>query len=170
MRYYSKSTGCTYLSGVHQAWPDDAVEISEATYLAVIANPPEGKVRSHGKTGEPILIDSSPFAADVPALIAAERYEHETAGIVFDGMRVKTDDRSKNLIYLKAFRVMRNPNEEFRWKTPEGFVDLQANQLLAIADAVSDHVQQCINREDELLKALAEGTYADSMLKEGWPI
>jgi hypothetical protein len=60
-RFYSASTGCTYLTAVHgNDMPADAVEISEAVYLAVIASPAPGKVRSHDTAGQPILIDPPP--------------------------------------------------------------------------------------------------------------
>lgn len=57
MRYYSKTTGCTYLEGVHTEIPRDAVQITEDSYQAVIANPAPGKIRSHDADGLPILID-----------------------------------------------------------------------------------------------------------------
>lgn len=56
-RFYSQSTGSTYLSGVHLQMPDDAVPITEALYEAIIANPDLDKVRSHDDRGLPILIE-----------------------------------------------------------------------------------------------------------------
>ncbi|MCD5990122.1 hypothetical protein KDX30_19725 [Pseudomonas sp. CDFA 553] len=58
-RFYSPSTQNTYLVGINsQAMPADAVEISEARYLEVIANPPLGKTRSHDANGLPFLSDT----------------------------------------------------------------------------------------------------------------
>lgn len=63
MRYYSLSTGSTYLDGLHDGkMPPDAVPISEERYQAVIANPLPGKIRSHDAEGLPILIDPPPPA------------------------------------------------------------------------------------------------------------
>lgn len=56
-RYYSKSTQTTYVSGIHAAMPDDAVEITDQRYVEVIVNPAAGKLRSHDEYGLPILID-----------------------------------------------------------------------------------------------------------------
>lgn len=57
MRYYSQTTGCTYLKGLNDAgMPADAVTISEALYMSVIAAPAPGTVRSHGPDGLPFLI------------------------------------------------------------------------------------------------------------------
>ncbi|WP_267269466.1 phage tail assembly chaperone [Pseudomonas protegens] len=56
-RFYSQTTGCTYIQGIHPAMPEDAKEISPERYDAVIANPQPGKVRGHDETGLPILVD-----------------------------------------------------------------------------------------------------------------
>ncbi|WP_166220862.1 phage tail protein [Pseudomonas atagonensis] len=66
MRYYSKSTDCTYLDRVHSVMPDDVIEISDALYQEVFANPMLGKVRSVDESGLPILIDP-------PGLTSEER-------------------------------------------------------------------------------------------------
>lgn len=63
-RFYSQSTGCTYLPEIHgKNMPADALEISEAVYLAVIASPEPGRIRSH-VDGLPVLIDPPPASAE----------------------------------------------------------------------------------------------------------
>jgi len=106
---------------------------------------------------------------DWPALIAARRYTAETAGTVIAGMPIDTDDRSKTLINGAALRAYRNTDYVLRWKTSDGFVDLPAAQVLAIADAVSEHVQLCFDREDALLGAVADGSISAELLEQGWP-
>ncbi|MNF91252.1 hypothetical protein D3C84_738460 [compost metagenome] len=64
---------------------------------------------------------------------------------------------------------MLDPAYLLRWKTPEGFVDLTAQQVIAVARAVRAHVQACFDREAALLAELAAGTFNDGMLEEGWP-
>lgn len=59
-RFYSRTTGCTYLEGIHESMPADAVQITEDRYLAVIASPPLDKVRGHDADGLPVLIDPPP--------------------------------------------------------------------------------------------------------------
>lgn len=61
-RFYSQSTGATYLDGFHAAMPADAVLISEQRYQEAIANPPPGKIRSHDADGLPTLIDAPAVA------------------------------------------------------------------------------------------------------------
>lgn len=105
----------------------------------------------------------------VRAFIAAERYKRELAGVVVGGMGIDTDDRSKTLINGAALKAMRNSSYILNWKTPGGFVQIPADQVLAMADAVSDHVQACFDRESELLDALADGAFTPEMLDHGWP-
>lgn len=109
-------------------------------------------------------------APDWAALIAARRYIAETSGTVIAGMPIATDDRSKTLINGAALRAYRSTDYVLRWKTSEGFVDLPAAQVLAIADAVSEHVQLCFDREDVLLGAVADSSITAEMLEGGWPV
>jgi hypothetical protein len=108
-------------------------------------------------------------APDWSALIAARRYIAETSGTVIAGMPIDTDDRSKTLINGAALRAYRSTDYVLRWKTSDGFVDLPAAQVLAIADAVSEHVQLCFDLEDVLLGAVADSSITAEMLEEGWP-
>ena len=55
--FYSQSTGCTYLEGLHTSMPADVVPIDLGRILSVIGNPAPGKVRGHDETGLPILVD-----------------------------------------------------------------------------------------------------------------
>ncbi|MGX1184779.1 hypothetical protein AB7M29_002458 [Pseudomonas sp. F-14 TE3623] len=71
-RYYSKTTGCTYLASVHGAnMPADVVPIDEERFLSVIGNPAPGKIRGHDAQGLPVLIDPLPPTAE--ALSVQER-------------------------------------------------------------------------------------------------
>lgn len=169
---YSALTGTTYFRGRHESIPPDATAISEERYRSVIANPAPGKIRSHDPAGLPILIDPPvyvPTADDHRAAIAAERYKHEVAGILVGGVKIDTDDRSKLLINGSVVEAMLNPDYVLQWKTPEGFVPLTADQVIAIGRAVRAHVQACFDREAELLAALERGDYTEALLYTGWP-
>jgi len=62
-RFYSQSTGCTYLKSLHAVMPEDVVLIDDERYDTVIANPEPLKVRAHDGEGRPILIDAAPLGA-----------------------------------------------------------------------------------------------------------
>ncbi|QIG20497.1 DUF4376 domain-containing protein [Pseudomonas monteilii] len=117
----------------------------------------------------PVPVLPEPPVPDWTSLIAARRYQTETAGIELQGMQVATDDRSKLLINGAALRASREPGYTLRWKTGDGFIDLSGVQVLAMADAVADHVQRCFDREAELLTAVADGSITAEMLEQGWP-
>ncbi|WP_246355540.1 phage tail assembly chaperone [Pseudomonas reactans] len=70
-RFYSPSTGCSYLTSIHgDKMPKDVLRITEDVYLAVIGNPTPGKIRAHDDKGLPYLIDPP---AVVPDPITQER-------------------------------------------------------------------------------------------------
>ncbi|MGY2141978.1 phage tail protein [Pseudomonas azotoformans] len=95
-RYYSQSTCTTYLAGIHEI-PPEAVEISDARYLAVIANPEPGMVRSHDASGLPILVAPPLYVPSIEALCArvdaaADKARAKVAG---DPLRAVEYDRSR---------------------------------------------------------------------------
>src|SRR3546814_522202 len=67
-RLYSKSTGTTYIRGLHTSIPSDAVELPDEVYQSVIANPAPGKVRSHDPAGLPILVDAPAYVPSADGL------------------------------------------------------------------------------------------------------
>lgn len=95
------------------------------------------------------------------AEIASARFEAETAGI--NG--IKTDRESQALITGAALKAMQDSEYSCRWKGVDGFVELTAPQILAIADAVRAHVQSCFDREAELV-ALIEAAESPEELNE----
>ena len=110
-----------------------------------------------------------PTETEFSAIIEARRYTAEVGGTTVSGIPIATDDRSKSLITGAALRATRSADYTLRWKTADGFVDLNADQVIAVADAVSDHVQACFDRESALLDAVADGSITAEMLEEGWP-
>lgn len=59
-RYYSKTTGTTYLDGIHSSMPKDAVKIDEQRFIDVLINTPADKTIGHDGSGLPILVDKLP--------------------------------------------------------------------------------------------------------------
>lgn len=106
----------------------------------------------------------------VKTQIAAKRYAEETKGIVVNGFAINTERESQNLITGAALSAYMDENYICRWKTPAGFVDLDAATLISVAQTMRQHVQNCFDREDALLTALEDGTYTEAMLDEGWPV
>ena len=106
-RFYSVSTGCTYLPSVHgKDMPADAIEITEAVYLAVIASPAPGKVRSHDAAGQPILIDPPPPTE--AALAEQERQWRDLALVAAVALR----DRHRDQLEIEVEPAL--TGEQFR--------------------------------------------------------
>jgi hypothetical protein len=84
-------------------------------------------------------------------------------------MHIDTGRDSQALITGATVQAMLDPAYSLRWKTSTGFVDLTAEQIIAVATAARGHVQNCFNREAELLNEVENGTFEYSMLEIGWP-
>ncbi|WOD12783.1 DUF4376 domain-containing protein [Pseudomonas sp. NyZ704] len=108
-------------------------------------------------------------ADDHRKAVAAERYKRETAGITMQGMQIDTGRDSQALITGATVQAMLDPAYALRWKTPAGFVELTAEQIIAVASAARAHVQACFDREADLLDEITAGTFTEAMLQEGWP-
>ena len=86
--------------------------------------------------------------------IATARYNAEIAGV--NGIR--TDRESQSLITGAALKAMQDPDYTCNWKGIDGFVTLNATQIIAIADVVRQHVQSCFDHEAELLPLIESAT------------
>lgn len=110
-----------------------------------------------------------PEPTDWAPVIAHRRYAAEISGTTLAGMPLDTGRDSQALITGAALAAMLDPGYTVRWKTAAGFVELEAAQIIAVAQAVRAHVQACFDREAELLAALEADTFTPDMLEEGWP-
>lgn len=107
--------------------------------------------------------------ASSKAVIAARRYLAETAGITVNGMAIDTGRDSQALITGARLAGMDDPSYVCNWKTPDGFIQLDAETVKAIATTVRAHVQACFDREAALLTMVEDGSYTEAALEEGWP-
>lgn len=135
-RLYSRSTGNTYLAGYHTSLPDDAVEIDDERYEAVIANPAAGMDRSHDEEGLPVLVApvSGPVSDEQAARDAKAWRDNEFERVVWlrdrhrDEVELKKAttlsdaDYQTLLVYLQALRkwpqARKFPSKRSRPKTP----------------------------------------------------
>ncbi|WP_448680592.1 DUF4376 domain-containing protein [Pseudomonas nicosulfuronedens] len=118
----------------------------------------------------PVMPATPPLTIEeLKAGIAARRYQAETAGIDFDGMPLDTGRDSQALVTGAALAAVIDPTYHCQWKTESGFIDLDAQQIIAIASVMRAHVQACFDHEAALLDALVAGTFTDDQLEQGWP-
>jgi hypothetical protein len=100
--------------------------------------------------------------------IAQARYNAEIAGITINGVSIKTDRESQGLITGAALKAMQDPDYTCRWKGIDGFMTLNATQIIAIADAVRQHVQSCFDHEAELQPLIEAATTEAELEAINW--
>jgi hypothetical protein len=83
--------------------------------------------------------------------LAGARYEREIAGLSFNGLVLKTDDRSKALLQGAAFSATRNPAYTKTWKLgPTERVTLLAAHLIMAHEMLDRFVTNCFDKETEM--------------------
>lgn len=102
------------------------------------------------------------------AAITARRRQAMVAGTRVGAMPVHTDDTAQTRVLGAALAATRDPDYTLTWKlADDSFSELTAVQILAVAQAIRNHVQACYDREAALLAALAVGRAED--IDAGWP-
>ena len=103
------------------------------------------------------------------AELAAVRFARETGGTG----ALRTDRESQALITGAALAATLDPAYAVDWKGAEGWVTLNATQLIAAAQAVRAHVQACFSNERALGAAIEAAADLDAVLTvdlgQGWP-
>lgn len=102
------------------------------------------------------------------AEIAAARYNAEIAGVIVNGVSIKTDRESQGLITGAALKALQDNTYTCKWKGIDGFVELTAPQIIAVADAVRQHVQSCFDHEAELLPLIEAATTEAELEAISW--
>lgn len=83
---------------------------------------------------------------------AEMRWKKEKKGIVYKGIELETDDRTKTAILLKKQSI--TEGSTFSWKNNGKIFKLTTEDVINIANAIDDYVQQCFEIEAELITKL----------------
>lgn len=90
---------------------------------------------------------------------AQQRWKKEVGGIKLNGLVIHADDRSKIMISGARVAAEANPNFTTQWKGADGsFVTLNAVMIVAISNAVSNHVSNCFALEAQVISQIEAGT------------
>lgn len=102
----------------------------------------------------------TPQSVDLYAYAAARRWAKEIGGITFSGMPIPTDQRTQNILTAAFAAATADPAYTIpQWKLAAGvYAPLSNGQILAIAEAVRDHVQACFTKNQEVDDAIAAET------------
>lgn len=117
----------------------------------------KGKIDTLGRVKEPKKRE-----------ITQTRYDKETGGLTVDGVTIATDRESQSLLTGAALAATRDSGYACQWKTPNGFVQLDAATIIKIADAVRAHVQACFDREAELLVEIGKAKTKEAVEAIKW--
>lgn len=146
------------------------------TVIAVFSGPQDKEAAPYQgelEEDDPRYLAFLQGAAPQPSIsdkIAARRYQAETNSVIdIGGLKVPTSDRTQLKILGAAVEVLMDPGYECNFKTENGFVKLNGEQIVGAARTIRRHVQACFDREEELLQAVENNTYNDAMLEQGWP-
>lgn len=118
-----------------------------------------GAVTSRDLTQTEINEQSAMRAQAVKDHLSAYRYQKENGGITVSATPVQTDRNSRPDLIGARINAKEDADYTVNWKTPTGFVELNATQIIAIADAVSAHVQKCFAAEAAIKAAVEDGTH-----------
>lgn len=113
------------------------------------------------ENGQPVSVQQAKanFAEGVKRQIRGKladyRYKVETDGITLqDGTQIKTDRESQATVTGAYATSLLNPSVVIDWKGANGWVQINAAQIAAIATAVTSHVQSCFSKERQLSQKL----------------
>lgn len=172
MRYYSPTTGCSYLLSVHQnSMPPDAIPISEEQYRAVIASPTAGKVRNHDENGLPILIDPPPVIPTTDQLCAqidaaADAARQAVAG---DPLRAVEYDRAAGEAQIfkdAGYPAEAVPRTVAAWAINGRTAQQAADNILAEAAQYTEALYQIrevrLGAKEQVRQAVAAGAVAQA--------
>ena len=115
-----------------------------------------------------------PGKSRLTSYAAAKRYTVETGGIVVNGVKVATDDRSKTMIIGAALKADKDPAFTTSWVAADGSVHaLDAAAIEAISDAVAMHVDAAFSTYATVADAIAADPPTITSLAEidaaDWP-
>lgn len=123
--------------------------------------------------------DDGTWEPDWHARIAAERYTHEIGGTTFthsDGNTYGADTRREQrgtmaelMDDAQKAKDAGDTTYSEPWLTPQGWIDLTADDAIAMVSAVKAHVRACFVRQRDLDAMVKAGTITEQDLAEGWP-
>lgn len=130
-----------------------------------------------------ILRDDGTWGPPVPSIeevkaqkiadLAKHRYRIETGGITVNGIAVVTDRESQALLTGAWCRVQQDPSVVINWKGQNGWVQLDAETVEALAVATSTHIEACFITEKFHAEAIAALETLDEIIvydfTTGWP-
>lgn len=102
------------------------------------------------------------------AEIANVRWQSETGGLKLNGFVIATDRESQSMITSAFASAIFDSTYTVHWKMANGWVDLDAQAIISVAQAVRDHVQACFNKEAKIGAAIETCDTAEDIHTIKW--
>lgn len=119
-------------------------------------------------------VSLSAAKTEAKAVLAGNRYAAEVAGITVNGVAIDTDRDTQGTLTAARIMAKEDPGYSVKWKTQNGFVTLDAATLIALADAVLNHVQLCFDNEANISDSIDAAADLTALrlvnLNNDWPV
>jgi hypothetical protein len=155
VRYVEFGADGTYVNAILMEPGFDYQEASIGHILVEHETASRGWTYVGGQVVAPMV---EPVAIDLYAYAANKRFDVETGGITVNGVAVDTSRSSQSMIDAAYSYARKNPDKTIKFKAVSGWVSLDATTMIAIAQAVGDHVQACFAMEATVAGEIEAGT------------
>ena len=163
-----------YHSAVYKTIPHPLIEIDDDLYNNIMNTYNKGKVY---KVEDGVIVEYNIAISEISLddikkakkdEIANDRYIAEYSGVEFNGVKILTDLKSQVAISGAVLQATMDPSYTCRWKSENGFIELNANLILAIGTAVREYIQNCFNKEADLIELINAATTEEEVEAINW--
>ncbi|MBQ2470476.1 MAG: DUF4376 domain-containing protein [Ruminococcus sp.] len=102
--------------------------------------------------------------------IAAARYNYEIAGVIINGIHITTDREDQAMITAVALSAVVDPNYTTVWKGADGYLTLNAAEILAMARIVGAHVEAAFAEEKRLAEQIDAAQTEEELASIIWTL
>jgi hypothetical protein len=120
---------------------------------------------------DPKTIDD--YKNEKKAELALIRKSKESSSTTVGNFTVYTDLETQTKILGAYMAAQMDPEYTVNWKTANGFVTLNGQNLIYVAQAIRNHIQGCFDREQTLIQAIDDCVtptdVKELIITTGWP-
>lgn len=104
------------------------------------------------------------------AEIAAARYDWEIAGIDYKNVHISTDREDQAMITAIALSATLNNDFTTVWKGTNGYINLNSQEILALAYLVAEHVETAFAEEKRLAELIDSAQNEEELNSIVWSL
>lgn len=154
----------------HMSAPPDHVDIQCREGQDFFLDCPEDA--THIINGTPVKkaleLPLSEWKALAKDRIADQRWQAETGGVSVDGLSVKGDPETRLKVLTTLMGMQGNKSKRVNWKGLNRWASVGLAELESISTAMSEHAQQCFDKEMALSARIDAATTKEELDKIQW--